>query len=90
MSTYENVDPLDLEPARKLMIEKTFQVYSKTWLCFVSFAGITVEKLPEEKDFERFIEHKRTSGLCGSTMRSVYSHLNKFMIQLYNKRLGVS
>ena len=91
MSAAENIDPRDLNAARKVFgDEKSFHVYSKTWLDFVSFAGLNVEKPPVESNFEQYIEHKRSQGRAGSTMRCIYSHLNKFLVQLYNKHLKVS
>ena len=91
MSAAENIDPRDLNAAREVFgDEKSFQVYSKTWLDFVSFAGLNVEKAPVESNFEQYIKHKRSQGRAGSTMRCIYSHLNKFSVQLYNKSLGVS
>ena len=86
-----NIDPFNFEPVRKVMNkEKTFNEYKKTWREFCLAHKITIEKQPCEKDFEDFFDSKRAKGLCGTSLRSMYSHLNKFMVQLYSQRLGVN
>ena len=84
------IDPHQLGGVFRLMTAKSFHIYKNTWLDFVQFAGISVEKKPTEEDFSRFFEMKRNAGLSGNTIRSAYSHLNKIFLNLYNQRLGVS
>ena len=84
------IDPCDLTRVSKLMLPATFNVYEKTWKDFVAFAKISIEKEPMEQDIEKYFEHKREKGISGNTMKTYYSHLNKILSELYNKRLGVS
>ena len=84
------IDPLVLNGIAELMNPKTFAVYKKTWLDFINFSGINVDRRPDEADFRGYLEKKRNAGLCGNTVSTIYSHLNKFFIQLYGERLGVS
>ena len=84
------IDPKELGSVSKLMAKKSFDAYRSSWLDFVSFANLSVEKEPMETDFFSFFEMKRSSGLAGNTLRVLYSHLNKVYKQLYNKNLGVS
>ena len=84
------IDPLALDGIAKLMNPKTFEVYKKTWLDFLNFSGVNLLKRPDEADFRGYLEKKRSAGLCGNTVSGIYSHLNKFFIQLYGERLGVS
>ena len=84
------INPHDLTGVCRLMTSKSFTAYKATWLEFVSFAEISTEKPPMEEDFTSFFEMKRSAGLAGSTLRVMYSHLNKVFKQLYNQNLGVS
>ena len=84
------IDPLALEGIQNLMNPKTFDVYKKSWMDFINFAGVSILRKPDEEDFRRYLEKKRDAGLCGNSISSIYSHLNKFFIQLYGERLGVS
>ena len=88
---HETINPLNVEIVEKVMKDqKTFFVYKKTWMDFVVTSGISIENEPKEEDFAQYLELKRAGGLAGTTMKSIYSHLNKFYCQLYNKRLNVS
>ena len=84
------IDPHELGGVFRLMTPKSFHVYKISWLDFVKFAGITVERKPEEQDFSSFFEMKRNAGLSGNSLRCCYSHLNKIFSHLYNRKLGVS
>ena len=84
------IDPRELDSVSKVMTKKSFDAYKSSWLDFVSFAKISLEKEPMEMDFFSFFEMKRSTGLAGNTLRVMYSHLNKVYKQLYNKNLGVS
>ena len=84
------IDPHELGGVFRLMTAKSFNVYKTSWLDFIQFAEITVNKAPVEEDFSRFFEMKRNAGLSGNTLRSIYSHVNKIFSHLYNQRLGVS
>ena len=84
------IDPHELANVSKVMTKKSFDAYKSSWLDFVSFAKLSVEREPMETDFFSFFEMKRSTGLAGNTLRVIYSHLNKVYKQLYNKNLGVS
>ena len=86
-----NVDPNDFDAVRRVMADDTsFKIYKKTWCEFVDMAKITQEKPPVETDFSNFFDAKRKGGMAGSSLTCLYSHLNKFMTQLYNRQLKVS
>ena len=88
-----NIDPTLIENSHgifKLMSEKTFRVYKRSWLEFVTFSGIHVERQPAEADFQGFFDMKRDAGLCGNSIRCIYSHLNKVFKVIYGRNLGVS
>ena len=74
----------------KLMSEKTFKIYKRSWMEFVTFAGVHVDREPLESDFQGFFDRKRDAGLCGNSIRCIYSHLNKVYKVIYGKNLGVS
>ena len=90
MATGIGIDPLDFNKHSKLMRDKTFNKYSKTWMDFVKEADIRLEKPPTKADFEAFFEGKRNSGLSGNSVRCLYSHVNKMYNIIYGRQLLVS
>ena len=84
------IDPLALDGVLKVMSPKSFAVYKQSWLEFIAFSGINLDRGPDESDFTNFFESKRDSGLSGNTMKCLYSHLNKIFSCLYNQKIGVS
>ena len=84
------VDPLALRSLQEILSDRTFGVYKSTWLDFVNFAKISIEKPPKESDFYDFFMNKRSLGIGGSSIRCFYSHLNKCYTHLYKEKLAVS
>ena len=84
------IDPLDFEKHSKLMRDSTFDKYTRTWKDFVKEAEITFDKPPIKADFEAFFNRRREAGLCGNSIRCLYSHLNKLYHILYGRQLLVS
>ena len=73
----EEINPLEVEKFAKLFNADTFSKYKKSWLNFVIEKKITIGKPPTKDDFESHFETRREDGLAGTTLRSLYSHLNK-------------
>ena len=84
------VDPRNLDKIANIMNSKTFKVYKSSWLEFINIYDITIEKEPEESDFQNYFARKRSLGCSGNSIKCIYSHLNKVYGQLYNIRLSVS
>ena len=84
------IDPLHLTGVFRLMTAKSFEVYKSSWMDFIKHSNISTENPPSEENFASFFAMKRDAGLSGSTLKSIYSHLNKIHSHLYNQKLGVS
>jgi hypothetical protein len=85
------IDPLNLGRISNLMTPQTMEKYRKSWLEFVLFAGLTIYIMPNEDMYYSFFEKKREEDkLCGSTLWTIYQHLNKITHHLYGFRLQVS
>ena len=85
-----NINPLDVSAYSKLMTDVTFNKYKATWTEFVKEEKITCENPPKKANFESFFESKRKDGLAGTTIRSLYSHLNKMYECVYSRQLKVN
>ena len=88
-TTQGEIDTLEFGVIKEVLTDKTFEKYKQTWVEFVGLSGIGVSREPEEKDFLKFFTGKRSNGLKGSYLKSLYSHVNKFYNLLYKRNLSV-
>ena len=86
----QSINPLDVSPYSKLMTVATFNKYKASWVEFCRHQEITCDKPPQKENFELFFEAKREEGLAGTTLRALYSHLNKMFQCVYSKTLMVN
>ena len=70
------------------MGEKSKKKYTKTWLEFCDDYNISVEKMPEEKDFLDYLGKKKQNGHSFKFIMCLQSHLNKACVELYNWKLN--
>ena len=84
----DEINPLEIEKFAKLLSKDTFSKYSKSWKNFVVEKKITIGKPPCKEDFESFFETRRENGLAGTTIRSLYSHLNRMyqLVSIFHAR----
>ena len=81
------VDPYDTRAPQAEMSPASYHVYNKTWLDFVKVSKISIDKPPQESDFSEYLINLAAKGASGSTVKSSYSHLNKFFTILYDQSL---
>ena len=87
------INPLEIEQYAHLLTADTFEKYAKSWKNFVLEKKIEIGKEPTKDDFYSYFEKRREDGLCGNTIRALYSHLNKMfqlvsiLMQEVNKRI---
>ena len=79
------VDPYDTNNLAKVMSKKSYAVYRASWIKFVKTRKISIDKPPQENDFLEYLLSLAEGGLGGSTIKSTYSHLNKFYKMLYRQ-----
>ena len=77
MSEISEINPLEIDQYAKLLSEETFGTYARKWRSFVTEKKIEIGKEPTKEDFHSYFEERREDGLCGNTIRSLYSALNK-------------
>ena len=77
----EDINPLEIEQFANLFNEDTFAKYKRSWKSFLIEKKITIGSPPTKEHFESYFQQQRENGLAGTTLRSLYSHLNK-MYQL--------
>ena len=86
----KTINPLEVSAYSKLMTEATFNKYKSSWIEFCREENITCDNPPKKENFEKFFESKREAGMAGTTIRSLYSHLNKMYECVYSRQLKVS
>ena len=75
-------------PMFKSMENKTRKRYRKTWLNFINFHGITSDNEPVEEDFTNWFAIRKSNGMCLTTLKAEYSHINKCVQILYGYSLS--
>ena len=79
ITTNNKMDPSWVleSPMFKSMEKSTRDKYSKTWLNFINAHGITCDNEPVEEHFLDWFANRKSYGMCLSTLKAEYSHLNK-------------
>ena len=90
------LDPMEVDPENlkqtgiyRPMRPPTFQKYLRTWEDFLRDQGIRKGVVPNEDHYSEFLQKCKDGGAAPATIRSLYSHLGKASVVLYNTNLKV-